>query len=226
MKSPKELFEKAENGTLTYEQFEELSKQNNAKWADLSEGGYVSKHKYDDDLKAKDVQIETLNGTISTRDTDLADLKTKLEAAGADSDKLTALTSDFTALQGKYEADTKAYKEKLDKQAYEFAATKKFTSQAAKRDFTQSMISENLKFKDGKILGADDFVKSYTESNADAFVVESDAGKGANGGSTGATPLPQFVAPTPGGEPTPAESNAFTKAFSNFTGVRPMPQQQ
>lgn len=233
MKSPKELFDKAENGTLTYEQFEELSKQNNAKWADLSEGGYVSKHKYDDDLKAKDAQIETLNTTIGTRDTDLADLKTKLEAAGADSDKLTALTNDFTALQGKYDADTKAYKEKLDKQAYEFAvrefaATKKFTSQAAKRDFTQSMITENLKFKDGKILGADDFVKSYTESNADAFVVETpDAGKGgATGGSAGAAPLPQFVAPTPGGEPTPTESNAFTKAFSNFTGVRPIPQQQ
>lgn len=227
MKSPKELFDKAENGTLNYEQFEELCKQNNVKWADLSEGGYVSKHKYDDDLKAKDTQIETLNGTISTRDTDLADLKKKLADAGADAAKLTALTNDFTALQGKYDADTKAYQEKLNKQAYEFAVreyagTKKFTSQAAKRDFTQSMIAENLNFKDGKIMGADDFVASYTENNKDAFVVESpdDSSKGASG----TTPLPQFVAPTPGGQPGPAESNAFAEAF-HFTGVRPIPKE-
>ena len=226
MKSPKELFDKAENGTLTYEQFEELSKQNNAKWADLSEGGYVSKHKYEDDLKAKDTQIETLNGTIGTRDSDLADLKQKLEAAGADSEKLTALTNDFTALQSKYDADTKQYQEKLGKQAYEFAvkefaATKKFTSQAAKRDFTQSMIAENLKFKDGKILGAEDFVNTYTENNADAFLVEKPDDKSAAAG----TPLPTFVAPTPGGQPSAVESNAFADAF-HFTGVRPMPQQQ
>ena len=227
MKSPKELFEKAENGTLTYEQFEELSKQNNAKWADLSEGAYVSKHKYDDDLGAKDAQIETLNGTIGTRDTDLADLKKKLEAAGADAEKLTALTNELTALQGKYDADTKNYKAQLDKQAYEFAvkefaATKKFTSQAAKRDFTQSMIAENLNFKDGKILGAEDFVNSYTENNADAFIVEKPDDKST--AAAGTTPLPQFVAPTPGGEPSATESNAFAEAF-HFTGVRPMPQQ-
>lgn len=228
MKSPKELFDKAENGTLTYEQFEELSKQNNVKWADLSEGAYVSKHKYDDDLKAKDTQIETLNGTLGTRDTDLAELKKKLEAAGADSEKLTALTNDFTALQGKYDADTKNYKAQLEKQAYEFAvkefaATKKFTSQAAKRDFTQSMIAENLNFKDGKILGADDFVNAYTENNADAFVVEKSDDKST--AAAGTTPLPTFVAPTPGGQPSAVESNAFADAF-HFTGVRPIPQQQ
>ena len=228
MKSPKELFDKAENGTLTFEQFEELSKQNNVKWADLSEGGYVSKHKYDDDLKAKDTQIETLNGTISTRDADLADLKKKLESAGADSEKLTALTNDFTALQGKYETDTKNYQAQLSKQAYEFAvkefaATKKFTSQAAKRDFTQSMIAENLNFKDGKILGAEDFVNSYTENNADAFVVEATDDK--SKAAAGTTPLPTFVAPTPGGQPSAVENNAFADAF-HFTGVRPVPQQQ
>jgi hypothetical protein len=39
----KEIFDKAENGTLTFEQFEEISKQSNVKFADLSEGKYVSK---------------------------------------------------------------------------------------------------------------------------------------------------------------------------------------
>ncbi len=218
----KELFDKAENGTLTFEQFEAAAKAGNAKFTDLNEGNYVSKGKYENDLKAKDTQIETLNGTIATRDTDLTGLKKKLEDAGADADKLATLTNDFTTLQTKYTEDTKKYQAQLAKQAYEFAVkefagSKKFTSQAAKRDFTQSMIAENLNFKDGKILGAEDFVKTYTEANADAFVTEDP-----NPAPAPANPLPTFVAPTPGGAPAPTASNAFADAM-HFTGVRPIP---
>ena len=74
----KDLFDKAENGTLTYEQFEALVKENGLKFADLSDGKYVSKSKYEADLKAVNQQVETLttqitdlNGTITTRDADL-----------------------------------------------------------------------------------------------------------------------------------------------------------
>ena len=63
----KEVFDKAENGTLTYDQFTELTKD--AKFADLATGDYVSKKKFDDELAAKDGQIQTLNGTIKDRDT-------------------------------------------------------------------------------------------------------------------------------------------------------------
>lgn len=218
----KELFDKAENGSLTYEQFEAAAKAANAKFTDLNEGNYVSKGKYASDLQAKDDQIKTLNETITTRDTDLTDLKGKLEAAGADASKLATVTGEFTALQNKYTEDMKAYEARLGKQAYEFAVKdfangKKFTSQAAKRDFVQSMIAENLNFKDGKILGAEDFVQTYTQENADAFVVEKPDPE-----PTPATPKPQFVAPTPGGQPNPAEGNAFADAF-HFTGVRPIP---
>lgn len=220
----KELFEKAENGVLTFDQFEALAKAGNAKFTDLNEGNYVSKGKYTSDLAAKDDQIKALGETISTRDTDLTDLKAKLEAAGADTGKLAELTNQLQDLQGKYTAETKQYEEKLAKQAYEFAVkefanSKKFTSEAAKRDFTRQMIAENLKFKDDKILGAEDFVTAYTESNKEAFVVE-------NPDPTpdpAPAPLPHFVGSTPGGNPTPAESNAFAEAF-HFTGVREIPQ--
>ena len=226
MSNVKELFDKAENGTLTYEQFEAAAKAANAKFADLNEGNYVSKGKYSSELQAKDDQIKTLNETLATRDTDMADLKSKLEAAGADRDKLATVTNDFTALQTKYDEDKKGYEAKLTKQAYEFAVKefangKKFTSQAAKRDFTQSMIAENLKFKDGKILGAEDFVQSYTESNADAFASEDSSGTNPPPAAP-AAPLPTFVAPTSGGG-APAD-NAFAEAF-HFTGVRPVPKE-
>ena len=215
----KELFDKAENGVLTWAQFEEAAKAAGAKFTDLSEGQYVAKNKYDDEIASRDNQINTLNDTIASRDTDLSDLKAKLEAAGADTSKLAELTTQFGNLQSKYDTDTKTYKEQLKKQAYEFAVKdfangKKFTSQAAKRDFIQSMIAKELKMEKDSILGADDFVTAYTKDNADAFVAETPPE------DPKPTPKPTFVTPTPGSDPTPPESNAFTSAF-NFVGVRP-----
>lgn len=210
----KELFEKAENGTLTYEQFNKLCTDNGIKLADLSEGNYISKQKYEDELNSKVKEIETLNGTISTRDTDLAELKKKLEDAGTDAEKLTALTNDFDGLKTKYDTDVKNYKAQLKKQAYEFAVKeyangKKFTSNAAKRDFINSMLSKDLKMENDTILGADDFVKVYSENNADAFVTEKKE-----------EPVPNITTSTKATEPT--QESGFTQAF-HFMGVRPNP---
>lgn len=218
----KELFDKAENGALTFEQFQQLA--GSAKFIDLSEGAYVSKNKYAEDLQAKDTEIEGLKTTITTRDTDLKDLKKQLKDAGTDADKLSKLSGDLEQLQGKYDVDTKALQQKLEQQAYEFAVrefagTKKFTSNAAKRDFINSMIAENLKLdKDDSsiIVGADDFTTKYSNNNSDAFVVEEGQPE---------PPKPQFVASTSGDNKGADDTTAFMKAFS-FTGVRPMPTQQ
>lgn len=219
----KELFDKAENGMLSYEQFSELAKEANAKFVDLSEGAYVSKNKFDAELEAKAKEIETLSGTISTRDTDLETLKTQLEAAGADTTKLNELTTKFNELQGKYDADSKAYKKQLQAQAYEFAVkefagTKNFSSQAAKRDFIQSMIAKQLKMENDSILGADDFVKAYTENNQDAFIEEIDPNEYVPENNT-----PQFVGPTSGAEDlnNPDPTGGFINAM-HFTTIRPM----
>lgn len=201
-----------ENGPLTFEEFEAAVKRNGIKLVDLSKGDYVSKRKYDDDLTAKANEIETLNGTISQRDTDLEGLKIKLTEAGNDTMKLSQLTNDFTALQSKYDDDVKNYKAQLKKQAYEFAvkdfaSTKKFTSKAAKRDFINSMISADLKMTDAGILGCDDFVKQYTDNNADAFVIEHEEVE---------EPKPIFVSPAVQDVAQQAELFNF-----NFVGVRP-----
>lgn len=224
MKDVKELFDLAENGTLTYEQFMELAKQANAKLVDLNEGGYVSKNKYESELEAKAKEIATLTGTVSTRDTDLEALRKKLEEAGTDATKLNELTSQFESLKGKYDADTKAYKDQLKKQAYEFAVkefagTKNFSSQAAKRDFIQSMIAKDLKMENSSILGADDFVKAYTEANQDAFITEVDDADD----FVPETIKPQFVSSTPGNEDAHSSdpTGGFLNAF-HFTPIRPM----
>jgi len=213
----KELFEKAENGTLTYEQFQTIAHESQANFTDLSEGKYVSKNKYDTDIKAKTDEIDTLNGTINTRDTDLADLQKKLTDAGADTDALAKLNGEFTTLKNKYDDDMKNYKAQLKKQAYEFAVkefanSKKFTSNAAKRDFISSMIAKDLKMENNAITGADDFVNAYTQENADAFVVEAPAPEPSN--------KPTFVATSQGAEPPEDTTGGFASAF-HFTGVRP-----
>jgi hypothetical protein len=229
MKDLKELFDQAEGGILSYEQFAEALKSNDIKLVDLNEGNYVSKAKFESELEARAKEIEALNGTVSTRDTDLEALKKQLEEAGTDSTKLSELNGQFEALKGKYDADTKAYKDQLKKQAYEFAvkeyaATKNFSSQAAKRDFIQSMIAKQLKMEGDSILGADDFVKVYTENNADAFITEADYGDD-DEDDYEAPERPQFVSSTPGAEDmhTPDPTGGFLSAM-HFTPVRPIPQ--
>lgn len=172
----KELFEKS-NEPLTYEAFEKLMKESGAKFADLSEGNYVSKDKFDNEVAGKEGQINQLNDTLKARDKDLKDLKAQLKEAGTDADKLTELETQLGNLQTQYKQDTDNYKAQLSKQAYEFAVKefasgKKFSSNAAKRDFISSMIQKELKMEGDKILGADDFVTAYSTDNADAFVVE------------------------------------------------------
>lgn len=216
----KEIFAKAENGTLTLEQFEQIAKDSGAKFTDLSEGKYVSKSKYDDDIQIKDTSIEELNKTIAQRDVDLKGLNEQLASAGTDATKLSELQGNFSSLQKKYEEDIKTYQDKLDNQRYEFAVRefangKKFTSNAAKRDFTNSMLNAKLKYDAEKqrIIGADDFVKTYGEDNADAFVVEQPANP------TPEQPKPQFVQPT-NPKPQPTENKGlFHFAFTDVRGT-------
>lgn len=219
----KDLFAKAEGGVLSYDQFVKLAEENKAKYADLSEGGYVSKSKYDDDLAARDTRIGALDDTIKTRDADLKNLQDQLAAAGGDTQKLADLTAQFNNLQAKYDADTAALNEKMKAQAYrhavmDFAATQKFTSKAAQRDFVQSMLAKNLMVENDVIIGASDFVTAYSKDNADAFLKEED-NKNGNGGGNGAPPPPHFAGGTGngvsggGGQPNPFNFN--------FTGVRP-----
>lgn len=235
----KDIFDKAEDGTLTFDQFEAIMKDSGAKFADLSDGKYVSKSKYETDLKAKDGeiaakdteitgrddQIKNLTETISTRDTDLANLQKQLEDAGQDATKLAELNNQITGMQAKYDADVQAYQNQLKQQAYEFAVkefaqTKNFSSQAARRDFVQSMIARGLQMDGDKILGREDFAEAYFAENADALVPEKAPEPEPTPEPTPEPApkvvVPEFIAPTPGPDPTD-DAGEF---HFNFTGVR------
>lgn len=198
-----------ENGAVTWEQFQQGVSEKGIKIADLSEGNYVSKLKYDDDIKAKDGQISDLNENIKTRDTDLADLKRQLEEAGNDKAKLSELTGRFDTLQADYDNAKTSYEEKLEHQKYEFAVkefanAQKFTSGAAKREFVRSMTEKALKMKDDVIQGADDYLEKYKTENADSFAAEDGDDK-----------QPSFAGKSSGGSDTNKQTDPFLSGFEN-----------
>jgi len=230
----KELFDKAEDGILTYDQFEALAKEMGAKFADLSDGKYVSKSKYESDLKTSNQQVESLNSqiealnsTITTRDEDLANLQKQLELAGEDKAKLDELNASMTDLQAKYEADMQANEAKLHQQSYEFAVkeyanSQKFSSTAAKRDFIRAMIEKNLLMEGDKLIGGDDFRDAYAAENNDAFYVEKEPELPAEPEledepepTEPSTPIPTFVASTSGAPQSDEDTFDF-----GFVGVR------
>ena len=230
----KDLFDKAEDGILTYDQFEALAKENGLKFADLSDGKYVSKSKYDSDLKAANQQIEslngqveTLNGTITTRDGDLEELRKQLELAGEDKTKLAELNASMSDLQTKYEEEVKSNEAKLRQQSYEFAVkeyanTQQFTSKAAKRDFIKAMIDKVLEMEGDKLVGSDDFKAAYAADNDDAFYVEPEPAPIVDDfedvepePADIPAPIPTFVASTSGAPSADDDSFDF-----GFVGVR------
>lgn len=211
----KEIFDQAENGVLTYEQFMAAANEGKAKFVDLSEGGYVDRQKYTDDLASRDTRITTLSDTISTRDADLETLRKQVESVGSDSTKLGEVSSKLSELQKQYDKDTKAYQKQLKDQAYSFAvktftSEQEFTSAAAKREFERAMIARGLQMEGDTILGASDFLTSYKQENADSF-------KTAAPKETEA-PKPHFVSSTETSANNGEDANAF---HFNFAGVRP-----
>lgn len=212
----KSLFE---NGAIDWDTFSAGVTEKGYKLADLATGKYVDKRKFETEVK----KGETLQEQLTARDTDIANLKTQLESKDTDTEtKVADLTSQITKLQGDYANAQKDFEKRLSAQSYDFAVreyanSKQFTSSAAKRDFINEMLSENLKMKDKMIIGADDFMKLYTEQNPDAIKVEQPKPEPQQQPEVQQQGKPFFVQPT-----TPqadVKDNVFANAF-HFAGVR------
>lgn len=206
----KELFG---DEALTFEQLQAKVAEKGIKLADLTTGNYVDKKKYDDAVASRDTQITELKGQITTRDKDLNALKKQVESGDTDNQtKIADLTAKIAKLQGDYDTSKKDYEARLSKQAYEFAVKEyagglKFTSEAARRDFEGQLTAKALKLEDNKIIGADDFMKTYKEANAKAFEEEKAEPEKQD-------PLPTFIQPpTPGAQGSAPETNPFLSAF-------------
>lgn len=158
----------------------EPDKTKHVRFADLSEGGYVSANKYNDKVNSLTQQVTDLQGQITQRDTDLAGLNKQLTAAQADAGQLAEAQKQLSTLQSKYDRDSKAWEQKNAQQAYEYAVRSKagelkFTSAAAKKDFIREAIAQGFKMDGDTLMGYTDFVAKYQENDPGAFMKETPA---------------------------------------------------
>lgn len=181
------------------------------------------------DLKAAETKAGELEEQIKKRDGDIVELQKQATTSKETQDAL-------TALQTKYDTDTKELGTKLETQRKEaekqladqeetFAAEKffegiPFASELARNAAKAEFKTAGLKLdKDSKkFLGADDWVKQLRDKDPAAFKAdESDPSN---------TPPPYFVNPTnPSKNPPPNDAGAFNFG-SRFNQLRQPPAQQ
>lgn len=165
---------------LTYDQLAAKVAEGKLNVVNIADGSYVSRNKFDDTVNGLKSQVTDLQGQIAQRDTDLAGLNEQLTAAQADAGQLAEAQKQLSALQSKYDKDSKAWETKNAQQAYEYAVRSKagelkFTSAAAKKDFIREAIAQGFKMDGDTLMGYTDFVAKYQENDPGAFVKETPA---------------------------------------------------
>lgn len=151
---------------------------------DLGEGVKLPKSAIDDIMAENGRDIEAKNNTITTLTTERDGLQTQLNAANAtiqsykdmDIDGIKAKAGEW---ETKYNTDTQALKDQLTAAEYGFAVKEavaglKFSSESAKKAFVADLTAKKLPLQEGKLLGLEDFAKTYKESDPDAFLPEND----------------------------------------------------
>lgn len=180
---------------LTAEQLvAKIQGEKDLKIVNLSDGGYVSKEKFD----AKDTELTGVKQQLTDANTTIQSLKDK----DADVEKV---TKDW---ETKYNNDTKALKDKLTAQEREhqtdmYLSGYKYTSKAAKAGIRAEFEKKNYALENGKFgADADAYMKSLMESDdyKAAFAIDDPGDEGGQGGSGGfgGTP-PKFADRTNGG---------------------------
>lgn len=139
-------------------------KLKHVRFVDLSEGGYISKEKY----QTLKTQAEGLDKQLKEANTEIQSYK------GMDIEGIKQKASEW---EEKYKTDTQALQEKMNQQAYDFEAERymgkfKFSSELARKAALSEFREKKFQLQDGAFLGADDFMKQMRESNPAAFVVD------------------------------------------------------
>ena len=205
----------------------QADKTKHVRFADLSEGGYVSVDKFNAQVNGLNQQVKDLQGQLASRDTDITGLQEKLTAATADASKLVEVQQQLTGLQAKYTRDQKDWETKTTKQRKEFMVREranglKFTSEAAKRDFLGQANVKDFQLDGENLIGYNEFFDKYKAENPTAFVEE----KPADPPADPPAPKPNIVLPgnsggTPGANKSLAEmmkaKNANPDLVVSFT---------
>lgn len=204
--------------------FDELERAINAdpsiKLANLSDGGYVSKNKFDDketELNGVKQQLDAANTQIkSFQDMDVEGIKQSVK------DWETKYNTDTQSLKDQIAAQERAHAEEM------FMGEYKFTSTAARNGILAELRGKKFQIDNGVLLGAKEFMQSLMEKEdyKGAFATEKKGDEGKNpednggqvpGAAGGTTQLPRFSQGTNGSN----GGNGGTSAFNfGFTHIR------
>ncbi len=136
-------------------------KLQHVRYVDLSEGNYVSKEKYQtatSKAKGLEDQLSKANKTIkSYKDMDIDGIK----QSAADWEE-------------KYEKETAALNAQIETDRKRFAAERfmdgqKIKSPLSRKAILQEFLAQNMEFKDGAFVGADEYMKGVREKYPDEF---------------------------------------------------------
>lgn len=164
---------------------------------DLGEGAKLPKSAIDAIMAENGRDIETKNNQITTLTTERDGLKEQLTTANdtiksyKDMD-IEGVKAKADEWESKYNTDTQTLKDQLAAAEYGFAvkeatAALKFSSESARKAFVADLTAKKLPVQEGKLLGLEDFTKTYQETDPNAFLPENDdktpiATKGGSGG--------------------------------------------
>ncbi len=148
--------------------------------SDIENAKAAAAKKFDTERDTFKGQLSDLQAQVAQRDTDLSDIQKQLSAAQENADKLAEAQNSLKGLQSKYDAERKDWEAKTAQQAYEFAVRERanaleFSSTAAKKEFIRDAISKGFKMEQDKLLGFDDYVSLYKESDPGAFATAAPA---------------------------------------------------
>lgn len=159
---------------LTDEQIDSIMAEN---------GKDIEKHKAATDKSNQ--EIETLKTELTGIKSQLNDANTQIQ--GFKDMDIEGIKKSADEWKTKYESDTAALKQEMEKKEYDFNIEKfissyEFTSDFAKKAFVEEFKAKEFKVEEGKFLGADDFIKGFKETNKGVFKeVETDSKDGSEG---------------------------------------------
>lgn len=203
----------------------QTDKTKHVRFADLSEGGYVSNEKYNSQVNTLNQQVTDLQTQLSQRDIDITGLQERLAGAQADATKLKDMQTELTGLKTKYATDQQTWAANVAKQRKEFMVRERanglqFSSAAAKRDFLSQADGKDFQLDGETLMGYEDFLTKYKIENPGALVDPESKPPEGGSGEAGKKP-PQIVLPK-------AQKPDGDKAVFgfHFNGVRPKPEEK
>lgn len=146
-----------------------LEGKDNIKLANLASGGYVAKDKFlatETKANEQEKQLQELGKQLET-----------FKGAAGTSEELKKQIGEW---QAKYDADTKALNDKLERQAFDYALENALTGAKARNTkAARALLDESkISLKDGKLDGFDEQLKSVIEANGYLFEEQVQGGTG------------------------------------------------